>query len=136
MATGKKLSATNGKTLTGDMPNALAALYPRVTKVSPPNKKTAIKRSANVLATFSEKMKAGTITKSTFKLMKDGTKTKISATVSYNSTTKTAKLNPSNKLAANTWYKATVVGGSTGVKNASHGDPMFQSRVWKFKTGS
>ncbi len=80
-------------------------------------------------------MNAGTIKATTFTLVKDGTTSKISATVSYNSTSKKATLNPSAALAAGTVYKATVKGTSTGVKNTL-GDPMFTSKVWKFKTGS
>ncbi|MDP9411383.1 MAG: Ig-like domain-containing protein, partial [Actinomycetota bacterium] len=137
MDTGKPLSATVGKTVTGDMVNAQAALFPRVTATSPTAGKTGVLRGTNVTATFSEAMKATTVNATTFTLVRDGTTTKISATVTYDATTKKATLNPSASLAANTVYKATVQGGSTGVKNnTALADPMFTSKVWKFKTGA
>ncbi len=135
MDTGKPLAATAGKTVTGDMANAQAALFPRVTTTSPTYGKTGVARGTNVTATFSEAMNATTVNGTTFTLVKDGTTTKISATVTYDATTKKATLNPSASLAANTVYKATVKGGSTGVKNTL-GDPMFTSKVWKFTTGA
>jgi subtilisin family serine protease len=135
MDTGKPLSATAGKTVTGDMVDARAALFPRVTATAPKPNTTGIRRDFNVTATFSEAMKGTTVNGKTFTLVKAGTTRKMSATVSYSSTKKKATLNPSANLAANTVYKATVKGKSTGVKNTS-GDPMFESKVWKFKTES
>ena len=135
MDTGKPLSATAGKTVTGDMVDARAALFPRVTAMAPKPNTTGIRGDSNATATFSEAMKGTTVNGKTFTLVKAGTTRKMSATVSYSSTKKKATLNPSANLAANTVYKATVKGKSTGVKNTS-GDPMFESKVWKFKTGS
>jgi subtilisin family serine protease len=135
MDTGKPLSATANKTVTGDMADAQAALFPRVTAVSPAAGKTGVARGTNIRATFSEAMNATTINRTTFTLIKDGTTTKINATVTYDTATKRATLNPSANLAANTVYKATVKGGSTGVKNPL-GDPMFTSKGWEFTTGA
>ena len=133
MDTGKPLSATAGKTVTGDMVNAQAALFPRVTATVPKANATGVRRASNVTATFSEAMNANTIKGTTFTL-KAGTKS-VAAVVSYNATAKKATLNPNATLAPNTTYTATVRGGVTGVKNTL-GDPMFTSKVWRFKTGS
>ena len=140
MDTGRPLPATAGKTVTGDMVNAQAALFPRVTATSPIATspiKTGVARGSNVTAAFSEAMGAATINGTTFTLAKSGTTSKISATVTYDATAKRATLNPSASLAANTVYTVTVKGGSTGVKNnASPAAPMFASKVWSFKTGA
>ena len=133
MDTGKPLPATVGKTVTGDMVDAQAALFPRVTATVPKANATGIRRGSNVTATFSDAMNATTIKGTTFTL-KAGT-TSVGAVVSYSATTRKATLNPNATLAPNTTYTATVRGGATGVKNAQ-GDPMFASKIWKFKTGS
>lgn len=83
MDSGKKLSATAGKTVTGDMVNARAALFPRVITVSPPSGKTGVAAGSNVVAVFSEELNATTINKETFKLINSGTTASVSAKVSY-----------------------------------------------------
>ena len=133
MDTGKPLPATVGKTVTGDMVDAQAALFPRVTATVPKANVNGIRRGSNVTATFSDAMNANTIKGTTFTL-KAGT-TSVGTVVSYSATTRKATLNPNATLAPNTTYTATVRGGTTGVKNAQ-GDPMFASKTWKFKTGS
>ena len=59
---------------------------------------------------------ASSINTTTFKLFKKGSTTKLSATVSYNPTTKTATLNPfgssTTLLARGTTYKAVVTTGA------------------------
>jgi subtilisin family serine protease len=133
MDTGKPLPATAAKTVTGDMVNAQAALFPRVVATVPAPNAAGVVRGSNVKATFSEAMSASTIRGATFTL-KAGT-TSVAAVVSYSATSRQATLNPNALLAPNTTYTATVRGGATGVKNAQ-GDPMFMSKTWRFKTGS
>ncbi len=133
MDTGKPLSATAGKTVTGDIVDSQAALFPRVNTTVPVPNATGIARGSNVTATFSEAMNADTIKGATFTI-KAGTKS-VAAVVSYSATARKATLNPSAALAPNTTYTATVRGGTTGVKNTS-GDPMFTNKIWRFKTGS
>jgi hypothetical protein len=107
-----------------------------VTTVSPASGKTGVAKSTNVTAKFSDGMNATTITTTTFKLVKSGTTTPVSATVSYNGATKTATLDPSVDLAPSATYTATVQGGTSGVKNATFNDPMVSSRTWNFTTGT
>ena len=132
MNSGKKVAATTGKTVTGKMADARAALYPRVTATSPTAGATGVVRSANVTATFSEAMNATTIGTTTFKLVKAGTTTPVGATVGYDAQAKKATLNPSVDLAPGATYTATVKGGASGVKNAAPGDPMVANKTWKF----
>jgi len=89
---------------------------PTVISTSPANNTTGIDQTANVIANFSEEMKASTIITpaTTFKLVKlnsDGTTTKVTATVSYDAATKKATLDPSSNLSSGT-YKATVTTGA------------------------
>lgn len=132
MSSGKKAPATTGKTVTGKMADARAALYPRVTATAPNANAKGVARSANVTATFSEAMNATTIGTTTYTLVKAGTTTPVGATVGYDATTKKATLDPSADLAPGATYTATVKGGASGVKNATPGDPMVANKSWKF----
>jgi len=66
---------------------------------------------------------ASTITGQTFKLFKKGSTTKLSAAVSYEASTDTATLNPTNSLQAGVAYKAVV---TTGAKDLA-GTPLDQN---------
>jgi subtilisin family serine protease len=132
MSSGKAAPATTGKTVTGKMADARAALYPRVTATSPAPNATNVARGANTTATFSEAMNATTINTNTFTLVKSGTTTPVGASVTYDVATKKATLNPGVDLAPGATYTATVKGGTSGVKNATPGDPMVANKTWKF----
>ena len=99
---------------------------PKVSSVTPANLATKVAPTANVTATFSEAMKASTINKRTFKLVKKGTTTPVKATVSYSGTK--AILNPSKNLARGATYKATV---TTGARDLA-GNTLVRSKVWSF----
>jgi len=88
---------------------------PTVTSTVPPANATGVAPGANITATFSEAMDASTtdgdpstINGTSFKLMKAGTTTAISAVVSYDPTTNKAILNPNSNLQRGTKYKAVV----------------------------
>ena len=82
----------------------------------------------NVKATFSEAMMASSINGTTFMLFKNGSTTKIGAKVSYDSGTRTAKLNPTNNLQRGATYRAVV---TTGVQDVA-GISLVQQREWLF----
>jgi hypothetical protein len=88
-------------------------------------------------------MMASSINTNTFKLYKKGSTTKISATVSYDPTTRTAKLNPfgstTTRLARGTTYKAVVTTGAKDLAGNSldqDQDPSngLQQKKWLFTT--
>jgi Bacterial Ig-like domain len=92
-------------------------------------------------------MKAKSINTSTFYLTVGGfpcpgcitTTTTIPATVKYNADNKTAVLNPSAALAANTTYTATVEGTGDGDMKAVKdrgGTPLATDYTFSFTTGS
>ena len=83
-------------------------IAPTLTSVAPRDNAAGVALDANVEAGFSEAMDASTITDSTFTLTLDGTP--VSATVSYDPTTKKATLNPNTALQADETYTAKVKG--------------------------
>ena len=103
---------------------------PTVTTVSPADGAAGVPVGANVQATFSEAVDAATVTNSTFTLSRSGDTVPLPAVVTYDSSTKTATLDPSNNLATATSYTATV---TVGVKDSA-GNTMAMSRVWSFVT--
>jgi Domain of unknown function (DUF4082)/Bacterial Ig-like domain/Bacterial Ig domain len=110
-----------------------SATLPTVTSVSPINGASFVAPGNSVTATFNESMTTSTISTSTFQLSAGGTT--VPATVTYNNSTLTATLVPSSQLAYSTTYTATVVGGTSGVKDAN-GDLMSANYTWTFTTAS
>jgi len=96
---------------------------PKVISTSPKANAKAVAPTVNLKATFSEDMMASTINKSTFKLSKKGSTTKIAAAVSYSAATDKATLNPTEALQKGATYKAVV---TTGAKDAA-GNPLDQN---------
>jgi methionine-rich copper-binding protein CopC len=112
---------------------------PKVTSTIPANNATGVAAGANVKATFSEAMQASTINTTTFNLKKSGTSTILSATVTYDSATRIATLNPSANLQSGATYVVTVktgakdlAGNSLDQNSATAGN---QAKTWTFKVG-
>jgi hypothetical protein len=106
---------------------------PTVRSTVPKEDVQGVDPTTNVTATFSEDMDASSINgqTQTFKLFKQGSTTKIAATVSYpdpNSLPYTAKLDPSNPLRSGVTYKAVV---TTGAKDLA-GNQLAQNYKWFF----
>jgi subtilisin family serine protease len=99
---------------------------PTVKGVGPAGGATGVPVTANVFATFSERMKASTITRTTVKLVRKGTTTPVAATVTYDSALKRAKLDPSVALRKGATYIATV---TVGVRDLA-GNPMATKKSW------
>jgi N-acetylglucosamine-6-sulfatase len=108
----------------------------RVISTSPKAGATGVAPTANIKATFSEEMSASSITSKTFKLLENGSTTKVGATVSYDGSAHTATLDPSGSLKSGVGYKAVV---STGTKDVA-GNPLdqnattagLQQKAWLF----
>jgi hypothetical protein len=97
---------------------------PSVTSTSPEADATGVAVSTAVSVTFSEAMKASTITTGSFTL--DG----VSGSVAYDSGTYTATFTPSANLAESTTYTATL---STAITDAA-GNPLASAYPWSFTT--
>ena len=107
---------------------------PTVSSVSPAAGATGVATSTAVSATFSEAMNAATIGASTFEL-RDAANVLVASNVSYDAPTLTARLTPTAALAASQTYTATVLGGSTGVKDAA-GNALAANVAWSFTTAA
>ena len=107
---------------------------PTVSSISPSAGATSVSATTTVRATLSEAMTAGSITAATF-VLRDSTNATVSATVSYNASTRVATLTPAQALGASKTYTATIVGGSSGVKDAA-GNPLATNFTSSFTTVS
>ena len=91
---------------------------------------------AAVIASFNEALLASSVTGSTF-FLRDAANALVSASVSYDSASRTATLRPAAALAASTTYTATLRGGTTDprVKDAA-GNALAANVVWSFTTAA
>jgi hypothetical protein len=103
---------------------------PTVTASTPANGATGVNAGVSPTVTFSEPMKASTITSSRIQL-KNAASTVIPATVSYNATTKTVTLTPQAVLQFGATYTVTVKGGTGGVTD-TFGNPLAADYSWSF----
>jgi hypothetical protein len=109
---------------------------PTVTSVAPAQGATGVATTAIVTATFSEAMDAASITTSSFEL-RNAANTLVAASVSYDATTRTARLTPSAALASSASYTATVRGGTADprVKDLA-GNALAANLSWSFTTAA
>ncbi|MHA7155983.1 Ig-like domain-containing protein [Arthrobacter sp. TMN-50] len=104
---------------------------PTVTSRTPSSGAIGVPTSGNITATFSEAVTG--VSGTTFTL-RNAAGTSVSATVSYNTTTRVATLDPTAALAANTSYTATLTGGPTAVRDAANN--ALTTTSWSFTTGA
>jgi hypothetical protein len=113
---------------------------PTVESTIPSANETDVAPITNVTATFSEDMMASSITGETFKLFKKGSNTKIAATVSYDASTDTATLDPTNSLQSGITYKAVVTKGAKDLAGNSLDQTStktgLQQKAWFFTTSN
>jgi alpha-tubulin suppressor-like RCC1 family protein len=115
------------------------AMKPHITQVVPASGATGVSRRTDVVATFSEQMDKGTLTKENFELYElSDTKGPIRITyvsVKPNPEGTEVTLDPygtsGKALAKDTAYKAVI---TRGVKDLA-GNPIAESETWRFETG-
>jgi hypothetical protein len=105
---------------------------PSVTAVVPASGATGVSPTAEIRVSFSEALDVSTINNSTIILF-DQTANPVSATVTYNPSTHTAVLQPSNVLQGSKTYTVGVESGATGIKDFA-GNPMTSDFIWAFTT--
>jgi hypothetical protein len=120
-----------------DMATALAGgpidtTPPTVTSALP-GAGTRVGTKTTISATFSEPVQSATIGPSTIQL-RDPSNTVVTATVSYDASTRTAKLTPAAPLAAGTVYRVTIAGGPSGIKDLAS-NPLAADVTWAFTAG-
>jgi Bacterial Ig-like domain/Subtilase family len=110
---------------------------PNVSSTTPAKNATGVARGANVRATFSEAMQAGSINANTVSLRKKGNSTSVGASVTYDPTANRATLNPRADLQPGATYIATVTTNARDLAgNQLDQDPNTagnQPKVWSFK---
>jgi methionine-rich copper-binding protein CopC len=104
---------------------------PTVTAKTPVAGATGVAGTTTVTATFSEAVQG--VSGTTF-TVKPGTGAAVGAVVTYDVASRTATLDPSADLAANTQYTATLTGGASAVKGAT-GTPLA-TVSWTFTTAA
>jgi len=97
--------------------------------VSPASGGTGVPVRNNVTATFSEPVQG--VSGSTFTLKNNSTSARVSATVTYDSTTRVATLDPGANLSTVTEYTATL---TNGIRDTA-GNP-FSTVSWSFTTAT
>jgi WD40 repeat protein len=110
---------------------------PTITSQNPTAGATGIPVNSPLIATFSEPMDAATILGTTFELRNTANSTVVTATVSYDSATRTATLTPSASLTASTQYTASIKGGTVDprVKDLA-GNALVANYTWNFTTAA
>lgn len=103
---------------------------PTVTKKVPAANARAVAPAKNVTATFSEPVVG--VSDTSF-VLKNPAGTAVQATVTYNTTTRVATLDPAANLTADTRYTVTLSGGTSGIRDAA-GNPLAATG-WAFTTG-
>ena len=104
---------------------------PTVTARTPAINATSVAATTTVTATFSEAVQG--VSGTTF-MLKPGTGAAVGAVVTYDAASRTAILDPSADLAANTPYTATLTGGASAIKGAT-GTPLA-TVSWTFTTAA
>jgi PKD repeat protein len=107
---------------------------PTVTGTSPAANATGVALGALISATFSEDLDASTVSGTTFILRNSGGNT-VAAAVSYDSASRTARLQPTSSLAGGQTYTATLMGGAADprIKDAA-GNALAADFSWSFTT--
>lgn len=103
-------------------------LAPTVSSTNPANGATGV---AVITASFSEAMNASTITTATFTVSGPGA-TPVTGTVTYDAATAIATFTPTDVLALDTDYAATI---TTGAKDVA-GNSLASNYVWSFTTAA
>lgn len=96
----------------------------------PANGATNVSVGTTVSATFNEAIDAATINNSSFEL-RDPSNALVTATVTYDAATRTAKLNPIANLANNTTYTGTLKGA---VVKDQAANALASNFTWSFTT--
>ncbi|MGC2398139.1 MAG: Ig-like domain-containing protein [Acidobacteriaceae bacterium] len=108
-----------------------ACAPPTVISKAPPIGSSGICPNTLVTATFTEAMQPSTINSTTFTLTGPGS-TPVAGAVAYVVSSDVATFTPTNPLALDTLYTATI---TTGAQDLS-GDPLATDYVWTFTTSA
>jgi hypothetical protein len=119
---------TKGASAGGTVPGG-DAVAPTVTSTTPTAGATGASRTGDVTATFSEAVTG--VGGATMVLRKASTGARFSGTVTYDSATQKATLDPNVRLARNTQFDVTL---TSGIRDEAGN--ALQPATWSFTTGS
>jgi hypothetical protein len=106
---------------------------PEVISVAPPNLAVGICPNTLIVATFDQAMNPATINTTTFTLTSPGTPpVAVPGAIIYNASIDAATFTPTNPLALNTLYTATI---TTGAQDLA-GNTLAANFVWTFTTSA
>ena len=123
----KDLQGNTMSSLSWSFTTASSPGTPSVSSRSPAPNDILIATGAKVTATFNTAMSAGTINASNFTL-RNASNALVAASVSYNSSTRTATLTPSSPLAPGATYTVTL----SGIRSSSN--RSLATTSWTFTT--
>ncbi|MDQ4025928.1 MAG: Ig-like domain-containing protein, partial [Actinomycetota bacterium] len=103
-------------------------IAPRVRSLSPVHRGRGVSPSANVSATFSERMRSSTLNGTTVKLVRRGTTRAVWATVRYDVARQRVVLDPRRALVRGASYTARVTRGARDLA----GNPLYAAKTWSF----
>ena len=107
---------------------------PTVTGQLPASGADGVPPATSITASFSEPMTASSIDTGSFQL-RDSAGNLVPASVSYDSGSVSATLDPTGLLADSATYTATVKGAANGVKDAA-GNALATDKTWTFTTAA
>ena len=124
--------ALSASEIQGDMDRSVTVdvTPPTVTNRTPSPGGAGVNVGSAVTATFSEAMRASSITASAFTL-EDELGASVPATATYDAATSTATLRPQGALGYGTTYRATV---KAGAATDLSGNPLAGDATWTFST--
>jgi len=126
----------NGSAASAAVSVRVDTVHPRVVRNKPAKRADNVRRKANVRVWFSEKMRPGSITRSSVRIVKAGRSKAVKARVTYAPVLRRATINPRKKLAPNTKYKVVVTTARDLAGNALDQKKRSgtQPKVWRFTT--
>ncbi|TFC24766.1 heme peroxidase [Cryobacterium sp. TMT1-3] len=105
---------------------------PTITTRTPAAGATAVRRNANVTATFSEDITG--VAAGTVQITRVSTGAVVASAAAFNATNNVLTINPGVTLTSNVQYRVTITGGNTSVRDLI-GNPLVTS-TWTFTTGT
>ena len=121
-----------GNTMVASSWSFLTGPAPTITSRTPVAGATAVRRAANVTATFSEDITG--VSTTTVRITRLSTGVTFSSAATFNATTNVLTINPTGSLLSNTQYRVTITGGNTSVRDLA-GNALVTS-TWTFTTGT
>ena len=104
---------------------------PLILTLTPAANASNVSGLTTVTARFDEPLNPSTVSAANFELRTAATGALVTATVSYDAATRTARLVPAAPLTLGASFNATVRGGATGIRDVA-GNALATTQLWSF----